>query len=77
MEIIGFQKRVLDNVVDEYVRTRKNKDWPISVASAVKAVRYVSPSPGISDRELASAIVASAIAQGRNVAFDMTENPIV
>jgi hypothetical protein len=71
MITIGFEARVLSNIVDEYVRSRKNRDWPISVASAVRAVRYISPSPGVSDTELASTIAAAAIAQGRNVDFDM------
>jgi hypothetical protein len=71
MITIGSEARVLSNIVDEYVRSRKNRDWPISVASAVRAVRYISPSPGVSDAELASTIAAAAIAQGRNVDFDM------
>jgi hypothetical protein len=70
MNPVNFENRKLSRVVDEYIRTRRNTEWPISVVSAVKAVRYVCPSPSHSDRDLASLVITAAIAQGRNVAFD-------
>ncbi len=71
MSIVSFEQRSLGRVVDQYIESKRNLDWPLSVASAVTAVRTVSPYPQLSDKELGSVIISAAVAKGRNVAFDL------
>lgn len=69
---IHFQERSISHVVDQYVESRRNPEWPISTGSALVAIRTVLPNCGLSDQQLAEMVAASAIRRGRNVAFDRT-----
>lgn len=71
MATVNPGEHVVSKIVEQYLESRRNRDWPISVATAVRAVRAASYCPELSDRQLGSVIVAAAIARGRNVAFDL------
>ncbi|MBN9073118.1 MAG: hypothetical protein J0H34_16295 [Rhizobiales bacterium] len=73
MAIINFEERSIGRVVDQYLESKRNRSWPVSVADAVKAVRMVSTLPELSDEQLGSMIVAAAVAKGRDVAFDLSD----
>jgi hypothetical protein len=68
---IQFGERAVVSVVDQYVESRRNAEWPISTSYALLAIRTVLPRCDLSDRELANLVAASAIKRGRNVAFDL------
>lgn len=70
-----FQERTVGHVVDQYVESRRNPEWPISTGYALRAIRTVLPDCGLSDRQLAELVAASAIRRGRNVAFDFVAEP--
>jgi len=71
MSRIQFQERSVANVVDQYVESRRNPEWPISTGYALRAIRTVLPGCELSDRQLAELVAATAIRKGRNVAFDL------
>lgn len=60
----------LDAVIARYLHSRRSGDWPVSVASAVQAVR-AECQPGLSDQQLGKMIAEYAVGSGRNVAFDL------
>jgi hypothetical protein len=70
MSHIHFQERSVAYVVDQYVESRRNPEWPISTGYALRAIRTILPNCDLSDRQLAEMVAASAILRGRNVAFD-------
>lgn len=70
-----FQERTVGYVVDQYVESRRNPEWPISTGYALRAIRTVLPNCDLSDRQLAEMVAASAISRGRNVAFDFVVEP--
>jgi hypothetical protein len=70
MSHIHFQERSIAYVVDQYVESRRDPEWPISTGYALRAIRTVLPNCALSDRQLAEMVAASAIRRGRNVAFD-------
>lgn len=70
MSYIHFQERSVAFVVDQYVESRRDPEWPISTGYALRAIRTVLPNCDLSDRQLAEMVAASAIRRGRNVAFD-------
>ncbi|MEO9337993.1 hypothetical protein ABFT80_11170 [Mesorhizobium sp. SB112] len=72
----AFSPKSATQVVDHYIETRRRADLPISTGQAVVAIRTVMPNCGLSDRELVNLIAASAIRQGRNVAFETIEKSI-
>lgn len=71
MSHIHFQERSVAYVVDQYVESRRDPEWPISTGYALRAIRTVLPNCDLSDRQLAEMVAASAIRRGRNVAFDI------
>lgn len=70
-----FQERTIAYVVDQYVESRRDPEWPISTGYALRAIRTVLPHCDLSDRQLAEMVAASAIRRGRNVAFDFLVEP--
>jgi hypothetical protein len=72
-----FQERTVDYVIDQYVASRRNPEWPISTGYALRAIRTVLPNCDLSDRQLAEMVAASAISRGRNVAFDFVVEPAI
>lgn len=70
-----FQERSVGYVVDQYVESRRDPEWPISTGYALRAIRTVLPNCDLSDRQLAEMVAASAISRGRNVAFDFVVEP--
>ncbi len=70
-----FQERTVGYVVDQYVESRRDPEWPISTGYALRAIRTVLPNCNLSDRQLAEMVAASAISRGRNVAFDFVVEP--
>jgi hypothetical protein len=75
MTVIAFRDRPLGSVIEHYVDSRRDTDWPISLAVAVKTIRLVASCPQMSDRELAAVIATMAIAKRRNIAFDLETPP--
>jgi len=75
MKKIHFQERTVAHVVDQYVESRRNPEWPISTGYALRAIRTVLPGCQLSDRQLAEMVAATAISKGRNVAFDFAVEP--
>lgn len=73
MTIIYLQERPLGRVVEHYLDTRRDKDWPLSLVGAIKAIRAVSQCGQLSDDELGAVIAEAAVAKRRNVAFDLHE----
>jgi hypothetical protein len=75
MATIKYEERMLDKVVDQYLASRRNRDRPLSMAHAVRAVRSVLPRPDVTDEELGQLIATVAVAQGHNIAFDIRGIP--
>ena len=61
----------LSDVIAQYLDSRRDMDWPVSLIEAVKTIRLVSRSQHISDQQLGGLVAHLAIDKGRNVAFDM------
>jgi len=64
----------VDAVIQHYLERRKATSV-LSSREAVTAIRAAMPNSPQSDRELADLFVAAAIGHGRNLAFDMSEEP--
>jgi hypothetical protein len=71
MATIDFQERSVAKVIEQYVESRRNNPSPISTGYALRAIRTVLPRCGLSDRQLADMIAASAIRKRQNVSFDL------
>lgn len=65
----------LDAVIEHYLDRRRAAPI-LSAREAVVALRALMPDIQMSDGAFAELFVAAAIARGRNVAFDMREEPM-
>ena len=70
MEVIAFRERTLGAIITQYISSRSDPSSPVSLSAAVKAVKLIAGS-GVEDRELAAVIATAAIANRRNVEFDL------
>lgn len=63
----------LSSIIGQYVRARRTANGPLSISSAITAIRLVGGGTTLSDRELADLIAAAAIDCGLPVDFDAVE----
>lgn len=70
MATFDFNSRSVEDLAEEYARTRRARIRPISVAAAIRAIRTVAPNDARSDRELADLVARQAIFYGHSVDFD-------
>lgn len=73
MTHIRFLDRLVTDVVEQYVRSRRPANPAVSTELAVRAIRTAIPNCELSNRELSDLVAASAIRNGRSVAFDIAE----
>ena len=59
-----------EQAIDSYIQSRGSTASIISTGRAILNIRSAIPRCALTDRELADLIAASAIEQGRGVAFD-------
>lgn len=64
-------ERNVNDVVRQYVMSRRSMDNPISTSHAVRAIRTALPNCVLTDRQLVDHVAATAIEIGyNNIAFD-------
>ncbi|WP_312798057.1 hypothetical protein [Tianweitania sp.] len=63
--------RSIQDVVDQYLLSRRSKLSAISTADATRAIKSVLPASSASDREIEDLIVASAAHRGMALHFDL------
>ena len=60
----------ISDIVGQYVLSRRTAGRPLSIASALTAIRTVDGKAAVTDRELSDMIAAAAVARGMSVDFD-------
>ena len=60
----------ISDIVGQYVLSRRAAGRPLSIASALTAIRTVDGKAAVTDRELSDMIAAAAVARGMSVDFD-------
>lgn len=63
--------RSIQDVVDQYIASRRSKLTPISTADATRAIKSVLPTSSVSDRELENLIALAAVHRGLALHFDL------
>lgn len=62
----------IEELADQYARSRKDRFRPVSMAAALRAIRILVPDCPWTDRELADLVAAKAIQYGHAVEFDVS-----
>lgn len=70
MDIIDVHTRSLADLADAYARTREHRLRPVSIKTAIRALRILAPETPCSDKELSSIVAAAAVRYGHPIEFD-------
>lgn len=62
----------IEEIADQYARSRKSRLRPVSMAAALRAFRTIRPDCPWSDKELVELFAAKAVQYGHAVEFDVT-----
>lgn len=73
MAIFECEDPAVSAAVDRFIQSQKHSGRPISIREGVQALRTVLAKCYLSDRGLAELVAASAIEQGQDVNFDLTQ----
>lgn len=63
--------RSIQDVVEQYLLSRRSKMSAISTADATRAIKLVLPASSASDREIEDMIVTAAVHRGLALHFDL------
>ncbi|TYR36749.1 hypothetical protein FY036_00740 [Mesorhizobium microcysteis] len=70
MDIIDVHTRSIADIADAYARTRQQRSRPLSIRTAIRALRILAPENPCSDKELSGIVAAAAVRYGHPVEFD-------